>query len=655
MPDLPIEQLLETAVTHHDAGRWTEAEAIYKQILARTPDDADVVQLLALVNYQMGRKEAARELFEQSAKLNPLAPDCHYHLGILYAAAGEHEKAVESFKKAIELKVDFGDAHRHLGISLQHLGKWREAVTAQRRSLLTRPDSFEEYFLLGNAMRGAGELEDAIALYRQVLKLQPNSFVAAYHLGITLRQMDRIDESIAALRSANSIRWGHVPAYKNLAAGLRDTGQLDEALVCYEQAMASEETDAELHSNRLFLLHFLSQYDPASLLQEHSEWNQKHAKALGENIPPHDNDRSPDRKLRMGYVSADFRQHRVGLSIEPLIARHDRDHFEIACFYNSNTEDLVTDRIRGQVDHWHKIAGLTDAQVVELIRDQKIDILVDLSLHMAANRLLVFARKPAPIQVTYLGYPGTTGLSTIDYRLSDPFLDPEGTDQWYTEKTIRLPRTYLCWRWNSKEEPVGALPASAKGYITFGSLNNFCKVTPQVLQTWGLLMSQVPESRLILRCPSEETGQRAKEALMDFGVHPNRLELVGRLPWDEYVQLFNRQDIGLDPFPYPGHMTSLDGLWMGVPVVTLEGKTAASRGGASILQNLGLGELIAQDTKQYVEIGRQLSSDLSRLSSIRASLRNRLRNSPLMDETRFARDVEEAYRRMWRTWCGAKH
>jgi predicted O-linked N-acetylglucosamine transferase (SPINDLY family) len=655
MPEQSIEQLLETAVTHHDAGRWTEAEAIYQQILARDPEDADVVQLLALVNYQLGRKEAARDLFEQSAKLNPLAPDCHYHLGILYAAAGEHERAVESFKKAIDLKVDFGDAHRHLCLSLQHLGRWREAVTAQRRSLLMRPDSFEEYFLLGNALRGAGELEEAVSLYRQVLKLQPNSFVAAFQLGITLGQLDRIDESIAAFRSANAMRWGHVPAYKHLAASLQETGQLDEALVYYEQAMASEETDADLHSNRLFLLHFFSQYDPASLLQEHLEWNQKHARAVGENIAAHANDRSPERKLRIGYVSADFRQHRVGLFIEPLIARHDRDQFEVICFSNSNTEDEVTARIRDQADAWHKIAGLTDAKVVELIRDQKIDLLVDLSAHMAGNRLLVFARKPAPVQVTYLGYPGTTGLSTIDYRLSDPFLDPAGTDQWYAEKTIRLPRTYACWRWSGKDEPVSALPALSKGYITFGSLNQFNKVTPQVLQTWGLLMSQLPESRLILRCPAGETAQRAREALMDYGVRPDRVELVGRLRWVQYVQLYNRLDIALDPFPFPGQMTSLDSLWMGVPLVTLSGKTAVSRGGASILQNLELRELIAQDVKQYVEIAVQLSNDLPRLSSMRASLRDRLSKSPLMDEALLARDVEAAYRQMWRTWCGEKN
>jgi predicted O-linked N-acetylglucosamine transferase (SPINDLY family) len=477
--------------------------------------------------------------------------------------------------------------------------------------------------------------------------LQPGNADAFYNLGRVLRFVRKSDEALAAAERAIVLRPDHAESQIVLGNIYKDLGQLDECLAAYTRATELRPNDPTFASNRLYTLHFHPNYDAKALLEEHLAWNQRFAESLSRNIAPHTNDRNPNRRLRIGYVSPDFRQHPVGLAIDPVIANHDRGQFEIFCFSNSPIEDAVTGRIRGAAEHWHPIAGMPDEKAAELIRKLQIDILVDLSLHMAHNRLLLFARKPAPIQVTYLGYPSTTGLSTMDYRLSDPWLDPVETDGFYSEKTIRLPRTYLCWKWGGKEEPEGELPPFRRKQITFGSLNNFCKVTPKVLETWGKIMAQVKDSRLILRCPPGSASQRVHEAFARHGIGSDRIELIGRLPWKEYVDLYRRQDIGLDPFPYPGHTTSLDGLWMDVPVVTLPGSTAASRGGASILRNLDLPELIATNEEDYAAIAVKLAQDAQRLANLRSTLRSKIRESALMDEKRFARDIESAYRQMW--------
>jgi predicted O-linked N-acetylglucosamine transferase (SPINDLY family) len=650
---METDQLFESAYAWHEAGELERAEEMYRRILAERPEDADVLQLLGVLSLQRGKRDEAREMLRRALTIDPSAPDCHYHLGVLLADEGNHAAACASFEEAARLQPDFDQPYSRLGLSLQALGKWKEAIEAHRRAIFLRTDSVDEYLQLAHALRGSGDLAEAAATYQKVLDLNPRSYAAAYALGFVLRQLDCWDDAIAAYRQALELKWGDVPASNNLASALKDSGQLDEALACYDQAIAAEPENAAIAGNRLFILYFHPAYDAASILEEHLKWNERHAKPLAGEIRPHANDRSPGRRMRIGYVSGDFRQHPVGLAIEPLIKNHDREQFEIFCFSNSTIEDEVTRRIRGAAGHWRGIADKSDEQVAELVREERIDILVDLSLHMGMNRMLTFARKPAPVQVTYLGYPGTTGLSTMDYRLSDPWLDPPGTDGFYTEKSVRLPKTNFCWRWNGGEEPVAELPAIRRRQITFGSLNNFCKVTPQVLQTWGELLSQVPESRLILRTPPGEAARRARRILSDYGVTEDRVVITGRLPWDEYARMCARLDIALDPFPYPGNTTSLDALWMGAPVVTLSGATAVSRGGVSILQNLGLPELIARDEREYIAIAAGLAGNIPRLIELRNSLRQRIRESALMDEKGLAREVESAVRTMWRDWCAS--
>ncbi|MGD1278717.1 MAG: tetratricopeptide repeat protein [Tepidisphaeraceae bacterium] len=686
---MPINATLELAQQHHQAGRLAEAEAVCRQVLAAQPGHVAAMCFLSALLLEAGRGEQALALAQRLVELAPgtaaafsnlgaallmngdldgaiaayrrglgLAPESApesaliwFNIGRAMQLKGDWEQSAEAYGRAARLSPHDAELPFNLGNALYEAGRCEEAIAAYRQAVALRPDYAEAHLNLGSALHKAGKVAEATEHLRRALALRPADATAAYNLGNNLRDQQRYDEAIAAFGQALAARPDHADAQNNLAGTLKDVGDLDGSLAAYDRTIALCPDSAALHSSRLYTLYFHPGYDAAAILAEHRAWNDRHAKPLAVQIRRHENDRSPDRRLRIGYVSADFRTHPVGLCFEPLLEQHDHRPFEIICFSNVPRADAVTARMQKHADQWLEIFGQSDQEVAELVRQKQIDILVDLSLHMAHNRMLVFARKPAPVQVTYLGYPGTTGLSTVDYRLGDSYIDPPGTEQFHSEKTIRLPRTYLCWRFNGGEQAVGPLPALQNGYVTFGSLNNFAKVTPPVLETWGKLLSVVKDSRLILRCPQGQAADHVCRALGRYGVDPRRLDLVGHLSWEQYVSLYQYQDIGLDPFPYPGHTTSCDSMWMGVPVVTLTGQTSVSRAGASLLHTIGLSELIAAEEQQYVEMARNLAEDLPRLMQLRATLRGRMQQSALMDAAGFARDVEAAYRQMWRQWC----
>jgi predicted O-linked N-acetylglucosamine transferase (SPINDLY family) len=335
------------------------------------------------------------------------------------------------------------------------------------------------------------------------------------------------------------------------------------------------------------------------------------------------------------------------------MSAHDHQDFEIICYSAVTLPDAFTARMRGHADVWRDIAGLTDEQIVELVRADAIDVLVDLTMHMGPrNHLRVFARKPAPVQVCWLAYPGTTGLSAIDYRLTDPYIDPPGLDdRYYSEESIRLPDSFWCYDPLTSEPAVNALPALELGYVTFGCLNNFCKVNAPVLELWGQVLKAVDRSRLLLLAADGTHRQRTLEVLGREGVAPERVSFVGKQPRPQYLAQHHQVDVALDTFPYNGHTTSLDGFWMGVPVITLVGDTVVGRAGLGQLTNLGMEELAARSPDSFVSIAVALANDLPRLSQYRATLRDQLMKSPLTDAPRFARNVEAAYRGMWERWC----
>ena len=424
--------------------------------------------------------------------------------------------------------------------------------------------------------------------YRQAIALKPDLAEAHYNLGNALRDNGQLDEAISSYKQALRLKPDFGKVHNNLGNVLKSTGQLDEAIDCYRQAVRFSHNSAGFHSNLVYALPLHPGYDAGMIFGEVRRWNQEHAEPLRELIRPHTNDRNPDRRLRIGYVSPDFREHVVGQNLLPLLREHDQARIEIFCYANMVRHDALTDQLRRHANAWRSIVGRSDSQAADLIRQDGIDILVDLALHTAHNRLPIFARKPAPVQVTYLGYCGSTGMEAMDYRLSDPYMDPPDADlSLYSERTIRLPETYWCYGVAGPTPEPSPPPAMAAGYATFGCLNNFAKVSPPALDLWAEILRRVPRSRLIVHSHPGTHLDAVRERFAGKGISPDRLEFVGRQPWPQYVQTYGRIDIALDPFPWGGGITTCDALWMGVPVVSLLGRTAVGRGGASILANVG--------------------------------------------------------------------
>jgi protein O-GlcNAc transferase len=354
----------------------------------------------------------------------------------------------------------------------------------------------------------------------------------------------------------------------------------------------------------------------------------------------------------VGYVSPDFRDHAQRLFTFPLLREHDHEAFEIVCYSSTNPEDAWTERLRSHADVWRNVAALSANDLAALIRDDQVDVLVDLSMHMDGQRLKVFAQKPAPVQLAWLAYPGTTGVDGIDYRVTDPYLDPPGAPLPYSEQSLWLPHSFWCYDPDNEESEVSDLPALAAGHITFGCLNNFLKVNPGVFELWAGLLTQLPTSKFLLLAPSGRARATARRAFEAHGVDPERVDFVG-LQWrKDYLASYHRIDVALDCVPYNGHTTSLDAFWMGVPIVTLVGNTVAGRAGLCQAYNLKLPELVAESRADFVQKAVALTRDLPRLAELRKQLRSRMRQSPLMDAPRFARDLEALYRAAWRSWCG---
>jgi predicted O-linked N-acetylglucosamine transferase (SPINDLY family) len=644
-----ISVALQTALQHHQAGRLAQAADIYRRILAVEPDQPDALHLLGVILHQSGQHAEALDLLRRATTARPRSAVYHNSLGVALKDRGDLQAAAVSYRRAVELEPDYPDAQLNLARVLRALGDLASAAIAYQRAAALAPDVFEIHSSLGDTCSELGRLPEAIASYGRALELKPDAVSVYNNLGNAWQLAGNPDAAAACYRKALTLQPNRVESLTNLGTVLKNQGYLEEAAELYRRVLTLEPTQVAAHSNLLYALTFSADVDPAVLGAESRRWNEIHARPLAAQIRPHPNDRTPDRRLRVGYVSPDFREHPVGRMLLPLLEAHDHREFEIYAYSSVAAPDALTARARAAVDLWRDVFPLNDEQLAALVREDQIDILVDLTMHMAGSRLLVFARRPAPVQVTYLAYCGTTGLEAIDYRLTDPYLDPPGADEsCYAEQSIRLPETYWCYRPTIEPPPVGPLPAAATGCVTFGCLNNFCKVSTSALETWARLLAAVPGARLLVHAHPGSHRQRALAVLAQHGVSPDRLEFIDFMPAVEYFRVYQRIDVALDPFPYGGGTTTCDALWMGVPAVTLAGRTAVGRGGVSILSNIGLPEFIAHDPAEYVRLATDLATDQTRLAQLRAGLRDRLRNSPLTDAPRFARNVEAAYRTMWR-------
>lgn len=635
-------------------GRFEEAARCCRRAISARPDVAEAHANLGAALLNLGRLDEAEAACREALRLKPGLAEACCNLGAVLLKRERVEEARACCEQALRLKPELPEAHNNLGNALRAQQSVAEARKCYERAVTLDASYFEGWLNLSAALKELDLHEEALAAGRKAVALRPGSAEAHNHLGNLLRDEGRLEEAAACFREAIRRGPGMPEPHVNLGGVLKDQGRLKEALACCRKAIELDPKSASPFSNFFFYLHYDELCPPEVAFEEHRRWGERHGK-LAAGAASHSNERAPERRLRIGYVSPDFRGHSVAYFVEPVVAAHDRGAFEIYCYSNVARPDGVTRRFRGLADRWRDIRGVPDARVAELIREDGIDILVDLAGHTAGSRLLVFARKPAPVQVTWCGYPATTGLAAIHYRITDAIADPPGeTDHLYTEQLVRLPGAFLCYGPPEDAPAVSELPARASGGVTFGCFNVLAKVTPRMVAAWSALLAAVPDARLVLKSAplvDESTRELVRERFRARGADLARVELLGPVSRREHFETYHRIDIALDTFPYNGTTTTFEALWMGVPVVTVAGRTHASRVGASLLENAGLGGWVARSLEEYVELAAAKARRTDELAELRAGLRERIARSPLTGAALFTSRLEEAYRRIWRNWC----
>jgi protein O-GlcNAc transferase len=640
-----------------DQGKRDEAIAAFRQAIAIKPDLPEAHYNLANVLKGEGRLNQAIAAYRKAILLKPGYAEAHYNLGNALRGQGKRAEGIAAYRQAILLKPGYAEAYCNLGLALEDQGEHDKAIAAYRQAVSIKSDMAEAQYNLGIALKEQGKLDEATAAYRQAIRIQPDLAEAHSNFGVTLKEQGKLEEAVTAYRQAIRAKPDYAEAYSNLGIALNEQGKLDEAIVAYRQAIRIKPGYAAAHSNLLFSLNYHDKWTADSLFAAHQEWDERYGRQTSRPTA-YANDREAGRRLKIGYVSPDFRMHSVAYFVEPLLKEHDRQAIEVFCYAEVKRQDAVAADLQRLADHWLVTVGMSDDELAERIQADGIDILVDLAGHTANNRLCVVARKPAPVQVTWLGYPNTTGLKTIDYRLVDAVTDPVGeADAWASETLVRLEGGFLCYG-ALKDAPEPTVPPCLKtGTVTFGSFNNPAKLSAATLDAWATLLSRLPQARLLLKGkpfadPATRTLFQAR--LGERGVAAERVELVDWLPGAAaHLSLYHRVDIALDPFPYNGTTTTCEALWMGVPVVTLRGERHAGRVGASLLAQIALTDLIANSVKDYVEISVALACNPERLDELHRSLRPRMVASPLCDGAAFARKIEGAFGAMWQHWCKA--
>lgn len=687
-----IAQTFQTAVEHHQAGRLKPAEQLYGQILRLDPGHADSMHLLGLIAHQAGQHAAAATQIAAAISLNPQQPAYHGNLGNVYQTLGRLEDAAIAFQRMIELQPHSAGAYASLGETFRRLGRYDEAIANCRRAVELDPNLVEAHTNLGNVLTETGLLTEAIRCFQDTLKFHPDNAPVLCALGLAYRKQGSLNEAQECYRRAleldpdyaqvhNNLGVIHektgllneaivdyrraltcdpecAEALNNLGNVLRDTGDIQESLACHRRALQFQPASAmaqqlqsspAMHSNLLLSLNYDVTATAEEILGEHQRWGRMHS-PTHPNRKDFPNSRDEERKLRIGYVSPDFRRHPVAYFMEPILAAHNHTAFDVYCYSDSTQADEFTKRMRASATLWRETAGFPAEQFAATVRRDAVDILVDLAGHTSGNRLPAFAEKLAPVQMTYLGYPNTSGLATIDYRVTDQIADPE-TDNVYTESLLRLPNGMACYRPPDHAPAVTTLPALRHGRITFGALHNLAKVNHSVIGLWSRVLQAVPESRLLIFHTNmvERTRTKLLHNFAQFGIEEQRLLLSNRLqPGCTHLDVYGEIDISLDAFPWSGHTTTCESLWMGVPMVTYPGARTTGRLATSALTSAGLTELIAHDADDFVTTAAQLTSAPRSLSELRASMRERLTASKLCDGPRVTQDLEAAYRQAWR-------
>jgi predicted O-linked N-acetylglucosamine transferase (SPINDLY family) len=599
-------------------GDLSNAEICYRQALAIDPVHVAPYITLGYVLREQRRFDEASQILKQAVLLDPQKADGFYMLGTIAKEQGDVKSAIENFNKALAIKPDFEVVYTDLCLLLFQSSQIAAAKQLMNRGIAIYPENADFHYYLGNLYSLESNHEAAVASYTAALSIQPAYPEVLGNLGDILKNQGQLDEAIASLRASLALKPDYVQAF----------------------------------SNMLLAMQYHSVYTSAEVFAEHLRFGQLYESPLKPHWPHHSNLRDPQRRLKIGYVSGDFRNHSVAFFIEPVLETHDKSNFEIFAYYNYTVHDQVTERLSKTVDHWLSCADMSDDQFAERIRLDGIDILVDLSGHTGYHRLLTFARKPAPLQLTWIGYQATTGLTAMDYRITDASMDPPGTtEQFHTETLLRIPSSAQ-FQPAKDIPPVNVLPALSSEQFTFACLNNHAKINQQAVHLWSRILIGLPHAKIML---GNASGVSAKQRLINMfaleNIAVDRLIFQPNMSLVDYLKLHNQIDLALDTFPYNGGTTTLHSLSMGVPIIALAGDTPVSRAGVSILGGARIPEFAAYSEEGYVARAIEVAQDLPKLNEIRQSLRELAMPLFGADAGLVTRPLEQAYRAIWQKWC----
>ena len=672
-----VQQTFDQALKLHQSGDFASAEGFYRKVLQLDPSNYNALHLYGLLASQTGRSEIAVDYIKSAIEKKSDVAFFHANLVLPLKALRRFDEAVAAGLEAIRLNPSFAAAHNNLGIVYHMQERYDDALKSYNTALLHQPDHAQSYCNIGELFQLKAQYADAEAAFLKAISLDPNLAIAHNNLGATLLFLGRTVDAAACFENAVTINPNfaeahsslagclkvlslveraeessrraialnptYAPAYGNLGGVLSLRGRAEEAIDCHRKAVELDPSDSEARSNLLLTLHYSSLRSSADIYEEAGRFSenlveQKVIKAKGSKT-------SPDRPIRVGYVSGDFRNHPVGFFFSGVIAEKNPGLISTYCYSNSANVDEVTDHIKSSVEGWRPIYHLKDEEAQRVIESDEIDILVDLSGHTGFNRLPLFSRRPAPIQLSWLGYHGTTGLLNMDYLMADRFVAPEGDQRYFSEKVWRFPVSYFCFTPPTYDISVDPAPAGRR--ITFGCFNNLAKVSDSTIAMWCRLLDRLPDSDLFMKTVGLGEPSLKQDVLSrfaTFGIGAGRLILEGPMPSrSEGMAQYNRVDIALDPFPYGGATTTAEALWMGVPVITMHGERWSGRMSESILNAAGLPDLVAEDEADYIERAVALASDRSALAALKSNLRKQVLASTLCDTRAFARSLEKAY------------
>ncbi len=641
--------VLSQANEQFQAGNLEAARTSFTRVLTLDPLHALAHYMLSAIARHHGDLESALNLAQRAITLEPTNADFHLGLGGIYASQRRLAEAIRSYQEAVRLKPEITEWRLELAAMLIRAGRLDEAMAVYEAGRVAGPPDARAYFNLGEALLKRRQLNEAEQALQQAAIMAPGAGGIQFYLAIACREQDRLMDAETAARRAIALAPDMPQGWFALGSVLTRQAKHVEAVEHYREAISLLPEYEAARDGLLCTMNYSEHWSPREIYDAHVQWGQRFAK-VGP-TPVALSRRPGSRHIRVGYLSPDCRQHPVSHFIEPVLRHHDRGRFDVFCYHSDPREDAVTTRLKGWVKNWRSLGGASDAELEKVLREDGLDILVELSGHTDGHRLGVLARRVAPIQITYLGYPNTTGLAAIDYRITDSIADPLGeSDELHVEKLARLPESFLCYSPPDVGDSSRIPPFRRNAHMTFGSFNNLPKITPMCVTLWAKVLSRVPESKLFVKTYGlGDPGPRALllEQLSKAGIASDRVTIAGPTrAHRDHMEAYGEVDIALDTFPYHGTTTTLDALWMGVPVITLAGDRHASRVGASILTALGLTEFVARTPDEYVSAAAQLAGNADKLDKLGRSLRRRLTASSLTDGPGFTVRLEAAYLNM---------